>query len=333
MASKYIMEKLKLFLASDELVEQYIRKYGEIVNEQYIEQVMKQALASRSDTVAAVKKEGDDPVFEALFQCPACYRNEVVIYQLRSKSQAVKETLFLVPQYSGIAKYYAVDFNLLQTGVCPECLFASPDPKDWTQQNKFTGKITESQLSVHKKLLAEIRDQEQVRKSKFPGTKTTFNYFSRPQRDYARAIESIQLSIMRAELEAKFQIPATNFKIGAYTLKIADIEKKMKKDNTETLKKAEQYFTAATLKSDCPSVASEMMSIYQVIALNLFLKNKEKAAEFLKITKAALREKEIAVKEDPTSATKAALQEVDKWDRRIGNLWEYRDDPDFWKDA
>jgi DNA-directed RNA polymerase subunit M/transcription elongation factor TFIIS len=338
MASPYIVKKLTGLLGNEDLVEMYLRKYGELVNEQYIEQIQKDADAYKVKaaqqaagvSAAFAKQIGEDPIYETLLQCPACYREDVVVYQLRSKSQAIKETLFLVPQYSGIAKYFAVDFNLLQTGVCPECLFASPDPRDWTQVNKFNGKITQSQLSIHTKFMADVRDQEFARKNRFSGAKGNMSYFSRP-RTPERAIESLQLSMMRAELEGKHMIPAMNFKLGSYTLKIADIEKKLKKSNIESLKKAEQYFSTAALKSECNSLTLEMMCIYQVFALNMFLKNKERAAEFFKITKNTLLEKEMVVKHNPSPEARAALIEVSKWEKRITSLWEYRDDADYWK--
>ena len=333
MPSKFIVNKLQSLLGSEHLVEAYLNKFGEIVNESYIEQI-KNAAAAKKDAApqANAPSSGDDPVYEMLVQCPACNREDIVSYNLRSKSQVIKETLFLVPQYSQMQKYFAVDFNLLQTTVCPDCLLASPDPRDWSQKSKFTGKITESQLNEHTRLLAEIRNQEQARKTKIPDAKGNPTYFARP-RSLEKAIESIELSIMRAEAESKYAVTATDFKLGSYYLKIADIQKKQKKDNTETLKKAEQYFSAAAVKSDIPSATLEMMSIYQVVALNLFLGNKTKAAEFLKITKDALREREQRVKEESTSENKAELTEVQKWEKRISNLWEYRDDADYWKDA
>jgi len=334
MPSKYIVSKLQAILGSDHLVEAYLRKFGEIVNEQYIEQIKKaetQKIQAISGGAAVEKKNGDDPVYEILCQCPVCYREEIVSYHLRSKSQTVKETIFLVPQYSAVLKYFAEDFNLLQTTVCPECLFASPDPRDWSVKSKFTGKIDESQLSDHTKLMSDLRNHELNRKNKFPAIKGNPNYFARP-RSYERAIESIELSIMRAELEVKHALLTGEFKIGSYYLKIADIKKKQKKEFKETLKIAEKYFSAAAIKSELPSVALEMLSIYQVIALNLYLGDKTKAAEFMKIFKAAVRQKEEAVKLNSTSENKAAFSEANKWNNKVSNLWEYREDPDFWKD-
>jgi hypothetical protein len=266
-------------------------------------------------------------------QCPACYRRDIAGYHLRAKSQIITETIFLVPQYSGLGQYFSQDFNLLQTTVCPECLFASPDPKDWTRQNQFTKSIIESQLSMSTKLMTEIRNQEFERKTKYPKVKEDLNYFIRP-RTVDKARESIELSIMRAMLELKHQIPAANFKLGSYYLKLADIAKKQNKDSNPAFETAGKYFRAAVEKSDCPNDFLEMESIYQVVALNLFFQKKEVAAEFVKIAKNVLLQKENDVKENPKSGDmKLRLTEVDKWERRIGVLWEYRDDPDFWKNT
>jgi hypothetical protein len=330
MASAYITKKLMSILQNEYLVEEYIKKYGEIVNEGYIEQI--KSVPIKKPDAEAAKASGEDPVFEMVYQCPACNKDDVVMYMLRSKSQAIKESIFLVPQYSGVMKYFAVDFNLLQTTVCSQCLFASPDPRDWTLLSKFSGKATPSQLVENTRLLSEIRNLEFERKAAFPEIKGDPEYFTRP-RSYQKAIESIKLSMMRADVEAKYKIPAVDFKIAYYHLKIADIEKKQKKDFMESLKKAEAYFSSASIKSDFPNITLEMTCIYQVVALNLYLGNRTKAAEFLKITKNAVRQRTTAVKLNAIPENKAALSETTKWDNRISLLWEYRDDTDYWKDV
>jgi len=332
MPSDYIRRKLKELLDSDDLVSMYIEKYGELVSTANVNQLKEhiKKLKNNANKEAEEQKDGDDPIFETNMRCPACYRKDVIHYSLRAKSQVIKETIFLVPQYSGVSGYFAVDFNLLQTTVCPECMFASPDPRDWTRINSISGAETPSQLLARGKFMQELRNTELDRKNIFPEAKADVNYFARP-RSYSRAIEATKLSILRAELEMQYLVPAVNYKIAWYNLKIADIEKKQGKDNKETLKVAEKFFSTAVEKSDCPTVNSEMESIYEVVALNMYLGDRDKAASFIKIAKDAVREKESKVKENPTSETKKDLTDADKWEKRIGTLWENRDDESFWK--
>jgi DNA-directed RNA polymerase subunit M/transcription elongation factor TFIIS len=323
--------KLKALLMKDDLVEKYLEKYGEIINPVFVEQLKKEAEKVETGQIQVVNgKAAVDPIYKVEYQCPACNCNEVIGYSLRSKSQAIEDTIFLVPQYSGISQYFAVDFNLLQTTVCPRCLYASPDPKDWKRASQFTGSITESQLVVHTKLLAEIRSQEAERKSKFPEAKDDPNYFHRP-RDYKKALESIVLSVMRAELEKKHSLPAADYKIARYYLKIADIKKKNSEDYKPILKEVEKYFTAAAIENRGDNVTVEMECIYQVIALNLYFGNKEKAAQYIKMAKDALNARDQDFQTDTHSTElKAKFNEADKWVRKIDSIWEYRDEPDFW---
>jgi hypothetical protein len=332
MANKFVVEKLKSLLGSDDLVSMYLEKYGELVNTSYVEKLKEHLKQQATSTKNPEKKKGEDPVFQINMHCPACYKQNVVSYNLRAKSQVITESLFLVPQYAGFGEYFSENFSLIQTTVCPECLFASPDPRDWTRVNSITGVETPSLLSAHGKLMQEIRNLEFNRKSAFPNTKTDANYFARP-RPLDRAIESIRLSILRAELELKFLLPSVYYKLGAYNLKIADMEKKSHKDFKESLVTAEKFFTIAVEKSDCQTTNSEMESIYQVVALNMYLGNRDKAAAFIKITRDVLRQREYSVKENPTPDTKRDLGDVSKWEKRIGILWEYKDDKGYWENV
>ena len=333
-AAKFIRTKLKAAFMRDDLVELYLQRYGEIINTAYIDQLKEEMKGVETGQLPVVDgKVCNDPIYEMEYQCPACYRNEVIAYHLRSKSQNVKETIFLVPQYSANSRYFADDYNLLQTTVCPQCLYASPDPKDWKRVSKFTGVFTESQLNVHTKLLADIRSQEAERKSKFPAAKDDPAYFLRP-RNYDRALESLALSMMRAMLEKKYFLPAVNYKIGRYYLKIADIKKKKNEEYKNILMESEKWFSSAIQDSDSNNIGLEMECVYQVVALNFFLGNKDKGAAFFKIVKDVYQKKELAVKENQyDNELKAELHEVDKWKRRIEVLWDNRDEEEYWKNV
>jgi len=330
--AKPIRIKLKAIFMKEHLVDLYLQRYGELINMTYVEELKEEIKALEAGEITEIgAKASSDPVFEFEYQCPVCRCREVIGFHLRSKSLSVVETVFLVPQFSGIAPYVAVDYNLLQTTVCPICLYASPDPKDWTKINKFNGLITESQINIHRSLIKELKGQEVERKKRYPEAKADASYFLRP-RDYKKGIESIELSMMRAELEKRYSLPAVNYKTGRYVLKMADMRKKNGEEYKDTLAEAEKWFTMAVQQSDCFNINLEMESIYQVVALNLFLGNKEKAASFVKIAQDLLTEKRVAVRDDPDSTElKNDLNVIDKWRRRISDsLWENREDASFW---
>jgi len=329
-AARFIRIKLKAIFMKESLVDLYLKRYGEIVNQVYIDELKAEVKAAESgQSVAELsEKAGADAIFECDYVCPACKCNTVIGYNLRSKSQVINETLLLVPHYASMGQYSAVDFSVLQTAVCPKCLYASPDPKDWTRINKFNNTITDSQLSVHTHLLSEIRAQEKERHARFPDAGNP-NYFLRP-RTYKKGLESIELSLMRARLEKGHLLPAVNYKIGKQYLKSADIKARNGEDPTEYRNEALKYVESAVKESDCNNLNLELECLYLVIVMSLAAKDKDKAGAFIKVAKDILTAKKAQNNEEPSAELRADIAVVEKWIKRISLQWDYRDEDSHW---
>jgi uncharacterized protein (DUF2225 family) len=331
-AAKFIRIKLKAIFMKESLVDLYLQRYGEIINQKFIDELKAEAKAMEASgsSVELSNKAPSDAIFEFEYQCPACRYGSVTGYHLRSKSQMIEETLLLVPHYSAFEQYAAVDYSVLQTAVCPKCLFASPDPKDWTRINKFNGMITDSQLVVHSQLLKDIRAQERERLAKYPEAKNDMKYFLRP-RTPQKGLESIELSIMRAQLEKEYSLPAVNYKIGKQYLKYADIKARNKEDPNDARKEAENYLIEALKISDCNNLALEMECMYLVIVMSLSTKNTEKAMQFVRMAKDLLIQKQTLNREEPSAELRTDISVIEKWMKRISPLWEFRADASYFQ--
>ena len=332
-AAKFIRIKLKALFMKESLVDLYLQRYGEIINQKFVDELKGEVKAMESSGNAGGElsnKAPSDAIFEFEYQCPACRYGNVIGYHLRSKSQMIEETLLLVPHYSAFEQYGAVDYSILQTAVCPKCLFASPDPKDWTRINKFNGMITDSQLVIHSQLLKDIRAQERERHARYPEAKNDLKYFLRP-RDAKKGLESIELSIMRAQLEKEYSLPAVNYKIGKQYLKYADIKARNQEDPNDARKEAEKYLVDAVKTSDCDNLALELECMYLVIVMALATKNTDKAMQFIRIAKDLLIQKQTLNREEPSAELRTDIGVVEKWLKRIAPLWEFRDDASYFQ--
>ena len=344
--SSAIKSKLKLLLKDDKLVKIYIDKFGEVINITNIKKV-KADNAELTDLPPLAldpsetelnngsknkKAVGDDPIYENLVTCPICNNTTVKSYNLKAKSQIIEDTPLLIHHYRGISKYRKVNFNLLQTIVCPQCLFASPDPKDFTKVNSITERITKSQLLVQTNLLTAIRESKNSREEILGKPVESYNDFLRP-RDENTAITAIRLSIARAKLEVEFDFPFSYFKVGSYYLKIADIQKSMGKDNLESIKEAARMFEAAVTESNCPKLEVELEALYLAIVTNIVIDQKNEAAGYIKLFKDLKTEFEEKLKENPRSMDlKKDFSSVDKWEKRAQTAWSYRDEEHYWRE-
>ena len=347
MSSDPIKMRLKALLKEESLVDEYISKFGSTINMANIKSIresgskddllkglqdleIKPLKLSQDAKVEEENEVGDDPIYEGVHICPVCKNSSVTSYNLLAKSQFITETHFLVPQYAGIGKYRKVDFNRLKTIVCDSCLFASPDPKDFGKFNKITDSTVSSQLTVNRKLIFHLADTKQDRLDFIKDRGMSTPDFTRP-RSVETAITSIHLSILRAKAENSFDLHNTLFKIGAYYLKIAQLEKDSDKDNLSSLKLATEHIERAVLESDCTVFELEMESLYLAIALNIKLKEKDKMASFFKLLKDVKTEVEEEYKENPVVKNKKKLATVDKWESRAKTALEYREDEEFWR--
>ncbi|NLD99099.1 MAG: DUF2225 domain-containing protein, partial [Fibrobacter sp.] len=271
-----VKRRLSVLLNDPNMVNDYIRQYGPSIDIKHI-----RAIREARECVTKNHQEetlGEDPIFEIKLKCPVCNQDNITSYELRAKSQQVVQNRFLVPVYTGAAGFKTVDYNLIAVTVCPRCLFASPDKKDFVRQESSNHDEIKSQLghNVIMTLQEKIGERKAILK-----TVTDFNnYFKRP-RFGEPAIDSYKLAIARAKVEAWYEQPYSYYKLGAYCLKAAKILKDEGNDNTEQLQDALKYYEEAFRTSNCPLEEIEMQVIYVLVALYLKLGDQKKANSYI----------------------------------------------------
>lgn len=317
-----IKRRLQALINDSNLVNEYIRTYGPKIDIKNIKAIKEKQAQS---LLTAEEGDGEDPVFEISVTCPVCNQEEITCYELRAKSQQIIFNKFLVPIYSGASGYRSVDYTLIYTTVCPRCLFSSPDKNDFTRENKSTGVEIKTQITSN--VLMMLQEKIGERKAVMKSFDDYNNYFKRP-RGYEAAIISLRLAIMRANVEAWFEIPYSYYKLGSYALRIAKIIRDMKGDNRETLREALDYFEEAFRTSNCPVEEIEMQVIYLIAALHLRLGDQKTANSYIQVFSNLKNTRLTEMRSDPNLNTNT----ITKWADKAKFLWEDRNEEDLFKD-
>jgi len=339
-----VKRRLLTLLQDVNLVNAYLKRFGPVISAKNINEIKyggKGAGATKG-APAALKKPGDtgaakgvpaapvepsgsgaqDPIYEMFVNCPICGRTKITNYELRVKTQQVLQTTLLVPVYVGTSGYATVDYTRLAVTVCPDCLFATPDKKNFNYPS-FTG-TSEEKSSLPVGVIMNMKDSTEERKKILPAALGNPDYFKR-ERSAKVAIESYRLAMVRAEAEAELIQPYANFKLGSYMLKIAYIEKCEKQDDTESLIQALKYFEKSYAASECSSEEIEMQVLYLVVALNIRLGDLNTANIYLTSFGKLLNERQAQMKKDPSLTDKW----IEKWQDKAKYLWEERENPDI----
>jgi len=315
-----VKRRLLVFLNDNNLVNEYIRQYGpsiDIKNIKAIKETKSGALQSEGDISV-----GTDPIYTLDVKCPVCNMEHITRFELRAKSQQVTQNKFLVPLYNGAPPYRTLDYTMLAVTVCPRCLFASPDKKDFVYA-AVTGQ-SENKTQLTGNVLMTLQEKIGERKALIKPGCDCESYFSR-NRTREAAIDSYRLAISRAKVEAWYEQPYALYKLGAATLRIAKIMKDAGLDNTEPLKEALGYCEEAFKTSNCPSEEIEMQVIYTVIALYLKLDNPKKANSYIGVFNNLHNARLAEMRTDP----KLTLTVIDKWTDKAKFLWDDRDQKDL----
>jgi uncharacterized protein (DUF2225 family) len=320
-----VKRRLLVLLNDQNLVNDYIRQYGPTIDIKHIK-----AIKEKREPDTATEKDdnstiGQDPVYEIKVKCPVCNYHSISCNELRAKSQQILTNKFLIPTYNGARGFRTVDYNMIAVTVCPKCLFASPDKKDFSRSGLQGQAEMKSQIAHA--ILMVLKEKTSERKALLGSVTDYENYFKRP-RSVEAAIDSYKLAMARAKAEAWYEQPYALYKLGAYTLKIAKILKDSGKENHDQLKEALEYFEEAFRTSNCPLEDLEMQVIYTIIALNIKLSDFKKANSFLTVFSNLLNARTAEMKENPKLNTVA----IEKWADRAKFLWEDRENPDLFKD-
>ncbi len=311
-----VKRRLLSLLNDPNLVNDYLRQYGPTLDIKHIK-ALKDARAKAASL--AEEGTGQDPIFEIKLSCPVCAIEDIVCYELRAKSQVIVKNKFLVPLYQGTSGFRTVDYTLAAVTVCPRCLFASPDKKDWGR--------AEERTQLPSNVIMTLQEKIGERKAIMRTVTDVKGYFSRPRTGDA-AITSYQLAMSRARVEAWYEQPYALYKLGAYSLRIAKIVKDAGGDNREVLREALGFFEEAFRTSNCPSEEIEMQVIYTIVALCIRIQDPKKANSFIGVFANLHNNRLVEMKEDPKLQTLI----IDKWADKSKMLWEDRDRDDLFKD-
>ncbi|KMQ53022.1 hypothetical protein CHISP_0243 [Chitinispirillum alkaliphilum] len=313
-----VKRRLLALLNDPNMVNDYLRRYGPVIDIKKIKAVKKNRASD------SLPNRENDPIYEITVKCPVCNQDKITGYELRAKTQQVVQNRFLVPSYEGTMNYETVDYSLLAVTVCPRCLFASPDKKDFIKKQLSGPGEVKSQLSSH--IIMSIQERTGERKAQLSPVSDFTSYFNRP-RNFEASIDSYKLAMSRAKAESWHEQPYSYFKLGSYALRVAKIMQDNHIDDTDILKEALGYFGEAFRTSNCPSEELELQTIYLIVALCLRLNESKKAHSYIGVFTNLKNTRLEEMRENPKLNTTA----IDRWNDRAKFLWEERDDPDLFK--
>jgi hypothetical protein len=244
-------------------------------------------------------------------------------YELKAKSLQVMTDKFGMPHFRAMGRYKVVDFNLLSVTVCPQCLFASPDKRDFigrdpARNREIPPRLHQGELAA---ILAVADDRNNwlaeqsldAMNDLLPRTRT-------PQ----AGIASYDLAIQRAEIEFKRNVPFSAYKIAAYTLKQATIAATYEIDPAPYYLKALKGYLTCFERSNAPGFNYEGQVLYQVIALALKLNQMEIAGSYIGVLDRSKMRVEAA------NVEAAIAQAFTRWYNAAREIWADRENPDLW---
>ncbi|MFW5775346.1 MAG: DUF2225 domain-containing protein [Chitinivibrionales bacterium] len=310
-----VRRRLFALLNDSNLVNEYIRQYGPRMDIKHIKKIKEQ---KASIAMIGEEGEGKDPIFEIPLTCPVCNQQNLICYELRAKSQQIVQSKFLVPVHTGALGYRTVDYNMLSISVCPRCLMASSDKKDFIRKSASGPTTIKSQLP--NMIIMNLQEKIGERRAFLKSVNDYASYFRRP-RGVDAAIASYRLAMQRASVEALFEQPYSYYKMGAYALRIAQLIKNSGNDNTQSLQEALTFFEEAFRNSNCPAEEIEMQVVYSIVALNLKLNNPQKANSYIGVFQNLRNTRAAEMKENP----RLSPVTIDKWYEKAKTLWEDRD--------
>jgi len=318
---KLVRKKLEVLLKEGALVDLYLRTYGPRIDMNYVAKV-KQAQQKQGGEGAPGDK--DDPTYQIKVKCPICNQNDIVCLELKAKSLTTTLDRFCAPRYQGVKGFRPMNYTLEAVTVCPACLFASPDKRDFVTFSVQTRSENKSQLGPF--VLEELRKKVEERKMMVAPVSDYSAHFRRP-RSVDAAIHSYRLAVHRALVEAALETPLAWYKAGMYGLRIALMLRDAGKDDASVLKDSAGYLAKSFRNSELKSPEAEYQLVYTLSALYLRLDDQAQCQAFMGVLdriKSELGKKE---KDDPSVST----SHVEKWLEKAKDLWTDRELPDLWK--
>lgn len=319
---KLVRKKLEVLLKDPALVETYLRTYGPRLDMTYVTKVKAGQQKASADGSGSGDKE--DPTYQIKLKCPICNQNDIICLELKAKSLTTTPDRFGAPRFQGVKGFRPMNYSLAAVTVCPACLFASPDKRDFVTFSVQTRSENKSQLGPF--VLDELRQKVEERKMMLAPVSDFAAHFRHP-RSADAAIHSYRLAVHRALVEAAMETTLAWYKAGMYGLRIALMLREAGKDDEAVLKESAAYLSKSFRNSELKTPEMEYQLIYTLCALYLRLGDQTQCQAFLGVLdriKAELAKKE---KDDPSVTT----SHVEKWLEKAKDLWTDRELPDLWK--
>jgi uncharacterized protein (DUF2225 family) len=319
---KLVRKKLEVLLKDEVLVETYLRTYGPRID---MNSVAKLKQGQRRPGEEGGAGESGDPTYQIKVKCPVCNQTDIVCYELRAKALTTAPDRFMVPRYAGVKPFRTLNYSLIAVTVCPACLFASPDKRDFTTFSVQTRTENKSQMSPF--VLDLLRQKVDERKNLLATVGDFAAYFEHP-RSVEAALASYRLCIHRALVEASLETPLAWYKAGMYSLKCAMLLRDAGKPDDPVLKDAADYLAKCFRNSELAKIPDlEYQMVYTLSALYLRLGDQARCQSFLSVLEKWKGELEKLAKDDPRVTT--AL--IEKWVEKVKDLWTDRELPDLWQ--
>ena len=318
---KLIRKKLEVLLKDEALVEKYLRVFGPRLDMNNIAKLKQEhARAAASDGTGGDK---DDPTFQIKVKCPICNQADILSYELKAKSLTLAPDRFQVPRYAGVKPFRTLNYSLFAVTVCPACLFASPDKRDFITFSVQARTENKSQLSPY--LIEELRKRVDDRKKMIPAPYFAA-FFAQPRSPEA-AIAGYRLAIHRAQVETSLETPLAWYKAGMYALKIALLQRDSRKDDTDALKEAVKYLANSFKGSELKQPDLECQLVYLLAAIFLRLGEQAQCQSYLGVMEKWKSEIGKGKGDNPDMT----VAHVDRWLDKAKELWTDRELPDLWE--
>jgi uncharacterized protein (DUF2225 family) len=282
----------------------------------------------KQDQMRATASEGtagdkDDPTFQIRVKCPVCNQADISCYELKAKSLNITQDRFLVPRYAGIKPFRTINYTLFAVTVCPACLFASPDKRDFITFSVQARTENKSQLSPF--VLEELRKRVEDRKKLIPAPDFAA-FFAHPRSPEA-TIASYRLAIHRAQIETSMETPLAWYKAGMYALKIAMLQRDSRKEDTDVLKEGAKYLANSFKSSELKQPDLECQLLYLLAALYLRVGEQAQCQSYLGV----LEKWKSEITKGKGDNPEMTLAHVDRWLDKAKELWTDREQPDLWE--
>jgi uncharacterized protein (DUF2225 family) len=319
---KLVRKKLEVLLKEESLVETYLRTYGPRLDMNYVAKV--KAAQVKASAGGAATGENGDATYQIKVKCPICNQDDIVCHELKAKSLTIVPDRFMAPRFQPVKGFRPLNYSLAAVTVCPSCLFASPDKRDFITFSVQARSENKSQLGPF--VLDELRGKVEERKMLLAPVSDFTAHFKQP-RSAEAAVNSYRLAIHRALVEASLETPLSWYKAGMYGLRIALLLRDSGKEDDAVLKDSADYLAKSFRNSELKTPEMEYQLLYTLSALYLRIGDQAQCQAYLGVldkTKAELVKRE---KEDPTVNT----THVEKWLEKAKDLWTDRELPDLWK--